>query len=138
MCWQKNGGALKPIADTVKFFVGSPLGSGDQFVSWIHIDDVCGMFIKAIKVDTLEGAINVVAPVPVTNKQLTKAIAQHFNRPLILPNVPAFALRILLGEMADIVVTGNKVSSDKVVKAGYQFKFTELDNALSDLLVNKH
>lgn len=129
-----EGGALKEIANPVKYFVGAPLGTGRQPVSWIHIDDVCGIFIKALEDHKMSGAYNVVAPNPIDNKTLTKAIGKALGKPLILPPIPAFALKLIIGEMAEIVVTGNKVSCQKIIDAGYQFKFTNVQSAVDNLL----
>jgi uncharacterized protein len=132
----KNGGALKPIAKAVRLNVGSPLGSGNQFVSWIHIDDLCGIFLKAIENDKLKGAVNAVTPNPVTNRELTKVVAAKLHKPILLPPVPSFLLRLALGEMAEIVVEGSKISASKIMQAGYEYKFKTLDSALTDLLNN--
>jgi uncharacterized protein (TIGR01777 family) len=129
-----EGGALKEIANPVKFFVGAPLGSGRQPVSWIHIDDVCGIFFRALEDTGMSGAYNVVAPNPVDNKTLTKAIGKALGRPVILPPVPAFVLKLIIGEMAEIVVTGSKISPQKIIDAGYQFKFTNVQSAVDNLL----
>jgi uncharacterized protein len=130
----KNGGALKPIADTVRWNIGAPLGSGNQFISWVHEDDICLMFVHAIENQEMRGPYNGVAPQPVTNRDLTKAVASVLNKPLILPNVPAFALKIALGEMSAIVVNGSKVSADKIINAGYTFRYPILQDALENLL----
>jgi uncharacterized protein (TIGR01777 family) len=132
--FSKEGGALQSMVRPVKYFVGSPLGKGDQYISWVHIDDLCDMFIKALEDPAMKGAYNAVAPVPVTNKQLTKIIARKLNRILLMPPVPKFVLKLILGEMADIVVTGSKVSSEKIKAAGYQFRFADVNKALDDLL----
>ena len=132
-----QGGALKEMMQPIKWGVGSPLGSGKQFLSWIHIDDVCQIFIKAIEDEQMSGAYNAVAPNPATNKELTVAVAKVLKRPLWLPNVPSFVLKIILGEMADLVLKGSQVSAGKNQKKGYQFLFTDLENALKDLLVKK-
>jgi NAD dependent epimerase/dehydratase family enzyme len=110
------------------------LGSGNQDISWIHLDDLCGMFIKAIEDNSINGPVNAVAPDPVTNRQLTRAIAAKLHKPMILPAVPSFALRLALGEMADIVLEGSKVSPKKIMDAGYHYQFKTLDGALTDLL----
>jgi uncharacterized protein (TIGR01777 family) len=130
----KEGGALNPISDTVKYYVGAPLGSGDQYISWIHIDDLCEMFIQAIEDEEMSGPVNAVAPHPVTNRELTKSIARILKKPLLLPAVPAFVLRIMLGEMADIALEGIRVSSKKIQDTGFQYKFEKLDDALRDVL----
>lgn len=130
----ERGGALKQMITPVKLFVGAPLGSGQQYVSWIHIDDLCQMFIKAMEDDSMTHAYNAVALYSVTNLELTKAIATILKRPLFLPAVPAFVLKLLLGKMAFYVLNGAKVSSEKIQKAGFQFKFKTLEDALKDLL----
>lgn len=133
----EQGGALREMMQPFKWGVGSPLGSGKQFLSWIHIDDVCQIFMKAIEDDRMQGVYNAVGPNPVTNKELTVSMAKALRKPLWLPNVPSFILKIVLGEMADLVLKGSKVSSDKVQKAGYEFVFPDLKKALEDLLSNK-
>jgi uncharacterized protein len=130
----RGGGALAPIAKTVKYNIGSPLGSGKQYISWVHLDDVCGIFIHTLESPSLSGPVNTVAPGPVTNKELTRAIADHLGKPMFLPAVPEFVLKIVLGEMADIVTRGSKVSPEKIMRSGYRFKFDNLDAALTDLL----
>jgi uncharacterized protein (TIGR01777 family) len=128
----KKGGALQQMAKPVKLGVGSPLASGKQYMSWIHIDDLCGLFIKAVEHSKMTGAYNGVAPVPITNEEMTKAIAKVLNRPLFTPNVPAFVLRIVVGEMAQIVINGSNISSGKAQDAGYDFKFKNIGSALND------
>ena len=130
----RAGGALEEIARPVKYFVGAPLGSGDQFMSWIHLDDLCYIFIKAVEDGSMRGAYNGVSPYPLTNRALTKAISRVLGRPLLLPPIPSFVLRLLLGEMADLVIQGSKVSADKITRAGYEFKFPDINKALQDLL----
>lgn len=129
-----RGGALAPIARTVRWGVGAPLGSGQQYLSWIHIDDLCRMFIYALENDTLAGTYNAVGPQPVTNQRLTKATARVLHRPLFLPNVPAFALKLALGELSSAVLGGNRVSDEKMVNAGFEHKFNKIEVALADLL----
>jgi uncharacterized protein (TIGR01777 family) len=133
----QKGGALKELAAPVKFFAGAPLGSGKQLMNWIHIDDLCGMFIKAIDDPNMSGVYNATGPHPVTNREMTKAIAKVLHKPVLLPFVPPFVLKIMLGEMAEIVLKGSHVSADKIVNAGFQFKFTDLEHALEDVLVHR-
>jgi uncharacterized protein (TIGR01777 family) len=130
----EKGGALKELMKPVKFYIGAPLGSGDQTLSWIHLDDLCKIFIKAVEDDELKGIYNAAAPNPVSNKEFTKTLAKILHKPIILPPIPAFALKLLLGEMADIVLKGAKVSSEKIQKTGFLFKFNKLEDALTDLL----
>lgn len=129
----EHGGALEKMATPIKYGIGSPLGSGQQYLSWIHINDLLQMFIKAIEDENVNGAYNASANWA-TNKEMTKSIAKVLKKPLIFPNVPAFVLKLVLGQMAEIVVNGAKVSSDKMRKAGFQFQFENLDIALIDLL----
>lgn len=130
----KNDGALAEIAKPVRLGLGAPLGTGEQFVSWIHLDDLCGIFIKAAEDETMQGAYNATAGA-VTNRALTKAIAKALHKPLWLPAVPGFALKLVLGEMADLVLYGSSVSSGKIRQAGFSFRFDTLEKALNNLLV---
>jgi len=129
----EKGGALKEMARPIKFGVGSPLGTGKQFLSWIHIDDLCEMFVKAIEDENMNGAYNATTAW-CTNEEMTKAIAKILQKPLWLPSVPSFFLKIVLGEMADIVLKGSKVSAKKIKQAGYRYKFAILNDALNNLL----
>ena len=129
----KEGGALQEIAKPIRYFVGAPLGDGQQMLSWIHIGDLCDMFLYAIENKDMEGAYNAVSPNPISNEQITKAIAKELKRPLLLPLVPAFALKLLLGEMASIVLRRRVVSSKKIEGAGFTFSFKKIEAALGDL-----
>jgi uncharacterized protein len=130
----RNDGALKPIAKTVKNLIGAPLGKGTQYISWVHIEDICRMFLHLLQDESLSGAYNGVANEPVTNAELTKAVAKELGKPIIFPNVPAFGLKLAFGEMASIVLRGSKVSNEKIKASGYQMKFPTLKGALADLL----
>lgn len=130
----KNGGVLPAIAQPVKFFAGAPLGNGKQYMSWIHINDLCRMFSFAVKNERLRGVYNAVAPGPVTNKEFTKNIASILHRPVWPLNVPALLLKLLLGEKAAIVLDGQRVSSEKIRMAGFEFKHTDLNKVLKELL----
>jgi uncharacterized protein (TIGR01777 family) len=132
----EKGGALKQMALPVNFFVGAPLGSGKQYLSWIHIDDLCAMFIKALDDENVKGAYNAVCDW-VTNKLLTKSIANVLRKPIWVPIVPGFVLKIVLGEMANMVLNGSKVSSTKIRETGFVFQFENLDEALKNLLLDK-
>ncbi len=131
----EKGGALKEMMLPVKLFVGSPLGSGNQCLSWIHINDLCAIFCKAVEDTMMTGTYNGVGPHPVTNRAMTRAIAKVLRRPLFLPAIPGFLLKLIVGEMADIVLGGSKVSSAKIQHAGFSFQFYNLENALRDLLI---
>jgi len=130
----EKGGALKKMMTPIQWGVGAPLGTGTQYMSWIHIDDLSRIFVKAIEDDTMSGVYNATGPYAVTNAELTQAIAKTLSKPLWLPAVPAFVLKIVLGEMADMVLEGSKVSSKKIQQTGFQFQFPDLNQALENLL----
>jgi uncharacterized protein (TIGR01777 family) len=127
----ERGGALKEMAKPVKLLVGAPLGSGKQIVDWIHLDDICRVFIHILEND-LSGPFNAVAPRPASNAEITKAIAKRYRRPLWLPNIPAFVLKIILGEMSGAILNGVPVSSRKIESTGFVFQYPTLETALAN------
>ena len=129
-----KGGALVEMSKPVRLFAGAALGTGKQCLSWIHVDDLCKMFVFAIENNNISGEYNAVGTSATTNEILTKSIAKALGKPLFLPNVPAFALNLLLGEMAGMILGGNNVSSQKIQKAGFSFDYTDLDVAVKNLL----
>jgi uncharacterized protein (TIGR01777 family) len=130
-----NGsGALERLVTPVRFFVGAPLGSGDQYFNWIHIDDLCKLYVKAIEDNSIRGVYNAVAPNPVTNKELTRTIARVLKKPLWLPPIPAIVVRVIAGEVSEVVLKGGRISSKKVEHAGFDFEFRTIDTALHNLL----
>ena len=128
-----QGGALKEMANPIKYGVGAPLASGRQIISWIHLEDLCSIFMLVVQDEKLQGAYNAVGPQPVTNEEMTVAIAKVLGRPLWLPNIPAFILRLILGEMAEVVIHGSRVSSQKIQEKGFSFQFSALEPALRNL-----
>lgn len=130
----ERDGALKKMIPTIKMGIGSPLGSGKQYMPWIHIKDICSIYKFALKNSTFNGAFNATAPEHTTNENLTKKIAEVLKKPLFMPNVPSFVLRLLFGELASALLEGSRASSEKIQKAGFQFEFPELKKALEDLL----
>ncbi len=128
-----QGGALPEMARPVKLFAGAALGSGKQYLSWVHEDDMARIFVHAYRQAAVEGVYNGVAPHPATNQEMTSQISNVLKRPLFLPNVPEFALRALLGEMADMVLIGTAASSKKIEATGFTFQYPELKHALSSL-----
>lgn len=129
----KKGGAIPKMLTPIKWGVGSPLGSGSQLMPWIHIDDLCDMYIFALE-NRLEGPYNAVSPQLVSNKELTYQLAKTINRKIIFPNVPSIALQLMLGEMAEMLLKGTNVSSSKIENTGFKFKFPSLSKALNQLL----
>ena len=126
-------GALPKIMQPIKLYIGAALGSGDQWQSWIHIDDLVRIFMFVFE-SKLEGVYNAVAPNPVQQTELTKLIAKILQRPLILPNVPEFVLRLMLGEMRAISLESQRVCAAKIQDAGFKFNYIELEPALEDLI----
>jgi len=128
-----DGGALPKLAQPIKLGLGTPLGNGKQWVSWIHLKDAISIYMLAIEENNLNGVFNMVAPEPVTNKQLTKAIAAQLRRPLWLPPVPAILLKLIFGEMSVVVLGSTRVSSSKIEAAGFKFKYPVVAEALEEI-----
>jgi uncharacterized protein (TIGR01777 family) len=126
----EKGGALPELAGPIKSGIGAPLGSGKQWIPWIHIDDAISMYLHGIQNRDCIGTYNMAAPHPVSNEEMTKAIARHFHKKLWLPNIPAFALKIIMGEMCTIVLSSTKAASSKIENTGFQFKYSDLELAL--------
>jgi uncharacterized protein (TIGR01777 family) len=129
----KNGGALQQMKQPIIYGFGAPFASGKQYVSWIHIHDLVKLFSFLVEKDEA-GVYNAVSPDPVTNSELTSSIAQQLKRPLFLPNIPKFVLKLMLGEMHQIVCDSQKVSSQKIKKLGFNFQYKNIESALSNLL----
>jgi uncharacterized protein (TIGR01777 family) len=128
------GGALKPIKDAIKYYIGAALGSGKQNISWIHIDDLCLAFLHFIRDPKCNGIYNMVAPAPVSNKELTVLMADIMHRPLLLPSIPGSILQLILGE-ATKAITGNlRVYPTKLRKDGFSYRFESVEDALKDCL----
>jgi len=126
-------GALKQMLLPFKLFIGGPLGNGNQWMSWLHIDDMIQIYLYALDNKEISSAINAVAPNPLRMKEFAKTLGKILKRPSIFP-VPKFILRLVVGDAASVVTASQKVSADKLLKAGYKFKFTKLSDALQNLL----
>jgi hypothetical protein len=129
----KEGGALRQMLGPFKWGLGGPIGSGKQYVSWIHHDDLVGVLLLALDNAGATGPLNGTAPEPVTSKQLGKALGRALWRPAFLP-VPGFALRLRFGEVAHVLTTGQRVLPRQALALRYQFRFSTIDVALADLL----
>ena len=130
----KDGGALPIIAFPVKIFVGSPLGNGKQYISWIHVDDLCRMFSFAIENKSVHGTFNAVAPAPVTNYEFMNLVGKSINRFIWPLKVPSFIIKIILGEKASLLLDSHRVSSEKIRMTGFNFKHIDLQKNLLELL----
>lgn len=127
-----DNGALSRISLPFKFFLGGPIGSGNQWFSWVHRDDVIGIIKFALDNNAISGPVNLTAPEPVTNKEFSNALGRALCRPSLLP-VPGIVLKMALGELGEISLTGQKVIPEKALKAGYKFKYPTIDEALKSI-----
>jgi uncharacterized protein (TIGR01777 family) len=130
----RNEGILKKLTPIFKLGFGSALGSGKQYMPWIHVLDLCMMYVEAIENKKMIGPYNATINDSTTNFTFSKALASSFGHSLWLPNIPAFLIRLGIGEMAVIVLTGRRVSSDKIKKLGFRFQFRNLKQALKACL----
>lgn len=130
----KEGGALAEFVKPLRFGLGGYFADGQAWYSWIHLDDVCRFFTWAVENSSVEGVFNAVAPQPVRNKDLVKAIAKAMHQPAIFAPGPAFVMRLALGEMSAVILNSNLVSSEKAMQAGFQFQYPELAAALDSIL----
>jgi uncharacterized protein len=133
----KTSGALPKMAQPVKWFVGSPLGSGKQQIPWIHLDDICTIFSNAVSDSRYYGSINATATENCTNKDFTKVLAKVLHRPMIPIHVPSFVIKAVFGEMAVVVLEGSKVSNHRIKQMGYSFQYSSLETAIRNILAGE-
>ncbi|AXB55132.1 TIGR01777 family oxidoreductase [Flavobacterium fluviale] len=126
----KDEGFLKKMIPTFKSGFGAVLGSGKQYLPWIHIDDLCRIYLKSIEDEKLEGPYNACITDNTTNSRFSKTLANLFGYSIWLPKVPPFLLKLFLGEMSQAVLTGQRVSSEKIQQTGFEFRFTDLEKTL--------
>ena len=122
------------LAKIIKLGLAAPLGSGEQYMSWIHIEDLCLIYKEVIENDRMEGVYNAVSPEPASNKEFTKIAARVLKKPFFMPNVPGFVMKLFYGELASALLGSSRVSSEKIMQEGYEFKYPELEEALKSLL----
>jgi uncharacterized protein len=127
----ESGGALAKMLPFFKAGIGGPVAGGRQYVPWVHLDDVVGVILFALDTEALAGPVNVTAPAPATNRELSKALGRALRRPALAP-VPALAVRALYGRMAEIVTTGQRAMPARLTELGYRFRRPELEPALRD------
>ena len=128
-----GGGLLAQVLPPFKMGVGGILGSGRQWMSWIHVDDVIGIILHALENNEIRGALNATAPTPVRNTEFTKTLGTVLRRPTLFP-VPTFGLKLIMGEFADFIVLSQNVLPEKTEVSGYEFRHRTLESALRDLL----
>lgn len=131
---EKNDSALSKLMMPARFGFLVQTGNGRQYMPWIHISDLCGIYLKAIEDQTLSGSFNGVAPSHITHGDFVRILARVLGKPVLPVPVPALFLRAAMGQMADVVLKGNRVSAEKIIKAGYKFTFPGAEEALKDVL----
>ncbi len=130
----RTGGALAKLATPVRFGLGAALGSGEQWMPWVHLDDLVSIYMAALFDDSYNGAYNVNSGNDVTNAAFMRTTARVLHRPYVLPAVPGFVLKLALGELSSILLEGSRASNARLLAAGFRFNYTELEAALQDLL----
>ncbi len=129
----KEGGALTKMLTPFKLGIGGPLGSGKQYMSWIHIQDLVRQFVFLVNNELTESIFNGVSPHPITNKKFTQILAKTLHRPALFP-VPKLALKVVLGEMAEVVLAGQRVLPKNFQTHGFKYQFADLNTTLKDIL----
>ena len=133
----KDGGALKRLLPLFNLGLGSAVGSGKQYMPWIHINDLVSVFHEALFNSNYNGIYNAVSSEESTNQSFSKQLAKSLSKPFFLPNVPSFALKLVFGELANVLLEGSRVNSKKLIDTGFQLRFPSLNEALKDLVSKK-
>lgn len=131
--YANHGGALAEILKPIKLGIGSSFGSGNQIQSWIHLQDLASLYYFVLK-NNSEGVYNAVAPDNVSDEKLTKTIAKILKKPLFMPNIPRFVMKLVLGDMHELLFSNKKIKSQKAINEGFVFKFPDIESALKNLL----
>lgn len=131
--FSKNGGALQEMIKPISLGLGSNFGSGNQISSWIHVQDLAAMYLLSV-INSWEGTYNAVAPFPVSNRELTEELARKLDRPLWLPAIPRVVMKIILGDMHELLFNDKKISAKKMIDAGFQFQYPTIEKALDEIL----
>lgn len=131
----QKGGALRQMAPTFKRYMGSPLGSGKQWFSWIHEEDLADIHHLVINQKNISGPINCTAPNPVRNEELTEVLGKVLGKPTFMPAVPGFMIKMIMGEFASVLLNGQKVLPKRLINMGFRFQYPELREALENLLL---
>lgn len=129
----RNEGALKQMLPAFKYFIGGPLGNGKQWYSWLHIEDIVNIYVKALESEILSGPINAVSPNPVTMKKFAKILGDVLHRPSFF-SVPKIILLTVIGQVAEVVTSSQRVVPEKLLNSSFKFKFEKLEDALRDIL----
>lgn len=129
----KNGGVLKKMSIPIKYYLGAILGNGNQYMPWIHIDDLCSILKYLVDNKSLTGIYNAVAPEHITNIEFTQKLAKQMKKSIFLPNIPSFIIRLIFGSSSVLLLKGGRVSSKKIIEKGFKFKYENLKKALQNL-----
>lgn len=132
----EEGGAMAKLIPLFRYNLGSPLGNGKQWFSWVHIQDLINALIFLLNNEDIEGPVNCTSPNPVRNEELTHILAEVMGKHAILPSVPEFILKIVMGDFADTIVKGQRVTPKKLMDNGFEFQFPTLREALNDIIKN--
>ncbi|MXV52950.1 TIGR01777 family protein [Pedobacter sp. HMF7647] len=129
----KDGGALPQLAKPIRTGLGAALGSGRQWMPWIHLNDVIQAYTYALNNENVSGTFNLSAPAPVTNKEFTETLAELLHKKIWLPNLPEFSLKLILGEMSETILDSNRTACQKLTDTGFKFQFSDLRQAISNI-----
>ena len=129
----EKGGALGQIIPLFKKFIGGPIGSGKQWFSWVHINDLAEVFVFLMKHPEISGPVNVCAPNPVRNKDLAKALGKVLHRPWFMP-APGFMIKLVLGEFGSVILEGQRVIPKRLLENGYVFQYPDIEKALQKIV----
>jgi len=129
----KKGGVLSRFSIQAKTGLGSAIGDGKQYLPWIHIEDLCNIYMSAIQNTNMKDAYNAVAPEHITNNEFVRKVSERLKRPFWLPNIPSILIRLIFGEMSVMLLNGSRISSERIEATGYKFCFPTIDGALQDL-----
>jgi uncharacterized protein len=130
----KTNSALLKLMKSGKYGFLIQTGNGRQYMPWIHINDLCNIYLKAIEDHNMNGAYNAASPQYTTHKEFIKVLAHVMNLPVLFPPVPSIVLRVALGEMSDVILKGSRVSSEKIENAGFRFRFIDLEDTLKNVI----
>lgn len=126
----KNSDAFKKMVMPTNLGLGAPIGSGNQYLTWIHIEDLCQLYLKAIEDSGMQGIYNAVSPEFITNADFMYTLAKSMKRPFFMPNISSFILRLMMGEAADMVLGGSRISAEKIQREGYRFQYDTSEKAI--------
>lgn len=130
----KNSDAFRKMVLPTRFGLGAPIGSGNQYLTWIHIEDLCRLYLKAIEDTNMQGVYNAVSPEFINNADFMHTLAKAMKRPFFMPNIPSFFMRLIMGEAADMILGGSRISSQKIQDAGYNFEYDTSEKAIKAAL----